>query len=126
MNREAVLVHQVHPVKLGFDITASIVSSFLLWRHRLAWGVLTRYLLPPVGSALVLRYGDVAALEQTPRGRYVLEHMPPATTALRLGGDTVMAVGAWRRRPRWMLAGAVLVAAGWSHGLFFEPLPRDR
>jgi hypothetical protein len=37
-----------------------------------------------------------------------------------------MAVGAWRRRPFWMLAGTLLVVAGWSHGLFFEPLPRDR
>ena len=123
---DAVQVHQVHPVKLGFDITASIVSNFLLWRHRLGWGILTRYLLPPIGSAVVLRYGDVEALGQTQRGRYVLEHMPPATTALRLAGDTVMAVGAWRRRPSWMLAGTLLVVAGWLHGLFFEPLPRDR
>ncbi len=126
MNRDAVLVHQVHRVKLGFDITASIVSNFLLWRHRLVSGILTRYMLPAAGSALVLRYADVEALAETPRGRYVLEHMPPATTVLRLAGDTVMAVGAWRRRPRWMLAGGMLVAAGWSHGLFFEPLPRDR
>jgi hypothetical protein len=123
---QAVLLHQVHPVKLGFDITASVVSNFLLWRHRRGAGILTRYLLPVVGSALVLRYGDVASLEETPRGRYVLEHMPPGATALRLAGDTVMAVGALRRRPSWMLAGTLLVVAGWSHGLFFEPLPRDR
>jgi hypothetical protein len=126
MSSNGVLVHQVHPVKLGFDITASVVSNFLLWRHRLVWGILTRYLLPPIGSAVVLRYGDVATLERTERGRYVLEHMPPATTALRLAGDTVMAVGSWRRRPGLMLAGGLLVAAGWSHGLFFEPLSRDR
>lgn len=126
MPTDAVLLHQVHPVKLGFDITASVVSNFLLWRHRLGWGILTRYLLPPIGSAVVLRYGEVAALERTPRGRYVLEHMPPETTVLRLAGDAVMAVGAWRRRPSWMVAGTLLVVAGWSHGLFFEPVPRDR
>ena len=120
------LVHQVHPVKLAFDVSASIISNFMLWRHRLAFGILARYLPPMVGSALVLRYADVQSLEQTPRGRYVLEHMPPATTAIRLAGDTVMAVGAWRRRPTWMLAGTLLVVAGWSHGLFFEPLPRGR
>jgi hypothetical protein len=121
---DAVLLHQVHPVKLGFDLTASVVSNFLLWRHRLVSGVLTRYLLPVAGSALVLRYADVEALAETPRGRYVLDHMPPAATALRLAGDTVMAAGAWRRRPGWMLAGGLIVAAGWSHGFVFEPSAR--
>ena len=126
MSSEAVLVHQVHPVKLGFDITASLISNLLLWRHRLVSGILTRYPLPVAGSGLVLRYADVEALADTPRGRYALGHMPPAATALRLAGDTVMAVGAWRRRPGWMLAGVLIVVAGWSHGLFFEPLARDR
>jgi hypothetical protein len=117
---EDVLVHQVHPVKLGFDISASLISNVLLWRHKLAAGVVSRYLLPVIGSALVLRFADLDRLRKTARGQYVLQHLPPETTALRLGGDTLMAVGAWRRRPSWMVAGALLVAAGWSHGLFFR------
>jgi hypothetical protein len=121
-DRTAMLVHQVHPVKLAFDISASLVSNVLLWRHRLSGGLASRYLLPIVGSALVLGFADLDRLRTTSRARYVLEHMPPASTALRLGGDTVMAVGAWRRKPSWMVAGALLVVAGWSHGLFFEPI----
>jgi hypothetical protein len=116
----------VHPVKLALDISASVISNFLLWEHRLVSGLMTRYTLPVVGSALALNLADIDALEKTPRGRYVLEHMPPQATALRLAGDTVMAFGAWRRRPSWMVAGALMVAAGWSHGLFFEPVARDR
>jgi hypothetical protein len=118
MDAEAILVHQVHPLKLVADISASIVSNILLWQHRLGAGIFARYLPPIIGSALVINLADMDTLKQSARGRYVLEHMPPATTAIRLGGDMVMAVGSWRRRPSWILAGAVIVAAGWSHGLF--------
>jgi hypothetical protein len=126
LDADEILVHQVHPAKLAFDISASIISNVLLWQHRLAAGLATRYGLPVAGSALVLGFADIDRLRNTPRARYVLEHMPPTSTALRLGGDTLMAVGAWRRRPSWLVAGALIVAAGWSHGLFFEPISRDR
>jgi hypothetical protein len=121
-----ILIHQVHPVKLAFDISASVISNFLLWQHRLGAGLASRYLLPVAGSGLVLRFADLDRLRDTARGRYVVEHMPPASTALRLGGDTLMAVGAWRRKPSWMVAGALMVAAGWSHGVFFDPISTDR
>ena len=125
VDRDAILVHQVHPVKLAFDITASLVSNALLWQHRLAAGLASRYILPVIGSALVLRFGDIDRLRETARGGYVLKHMPPASTGLRLGGDTLMAVGAWRRKPIWIVAGTLLVVAGWSHGVFFEPISTD-
>jgi hypothetical protein len=121
-----ILIHQVHPVKLGFDISASVISNVLLWQHHLRAGLLSRYLLPVIGSALVIRFADLDRLRYTARGRYVLEHMPPASTAMRLGGDTLMAIGAWRRKPSLMLAGALLVAAGWSHGLVSEPITTAR
>jgi hypothetical protein len=126
IDRDAIQLHQVHPVKLAFDITASVVSNFLLWQHRLGDGLVWRYLPPVVGSALVLGFADVDRLRDTRRGRYVLEHMSPASTALRLAGDTLMAVGAWRRQTSWLLAGALIVAAGWSHGAFFDPISTDR
>jgi hypothetical protein len=126
IDRDAILVHQVHPVKLAFDISASVASNVLLWQHRLGAGLVSRYLLPVMGSALVLGFADLDKLRDTRRGRYVLQHMPPASTALRLGGDTLMAVGAWRRKPSWLLAGALTVVAGWSHGVFFDPISTDR
>jgi hypothetical protein len=125
VDRDALLVHQVHPVKLAFDITASLISNALLWQHRLVAGLASRYLLPVVGSALVLSFADLDRLSNTKRGQYVLRHMPPASTALRLGGDTLMAVGCWRRKPAWIVAGTLLVAAGWSRGVFFEPISTD-
>jgi hypothetical protein len=115
MDPETVLLHQVHPAKLAFDICASIISNVLLWQHRLGVALLARYVPPVVGSVLVIRYADVEGLRDTPQGRYVLEQMPPASVALRLAGD--VGIGAWRRRPSWMAAGALMVVAGWSHGL---------
>ena len=118
---DTILVHQVHPLKLAADVSASIVSNVLLWQHRLGPAIFARYLPPLVGSAVVINLGDMEGLKRTPQGRYVLEHMPPEATAIRLGGDVVMAVGSWRRRPSWIVAGALIVVAGWSHGLLFEP-----
>jgi len=31
---EKALVHQAHPVKIGMDVTASVISNALLWRGR--------------------------------------------------------------------------------------------
>jgi hypothetical protein len=120
VDAETILIHQVHPFKVAADVAASVVSNLLLWQHRLTPGLLARYVPPIVASALVIRFGNMDGLGRTRRARYVLEHMPPATTAIRLAGDAVMGVGSWRRRPAWIVAGAVVVAAGWSHGLLFE------
>jgi hypothetical protein len=42
--------------------------------------------------------------------------MTPAMQELRFGGDLVMAIGAWRRRPSLIAAGAALVLLGWLRG----------
>jgi hypothetical protein len=33
---EKVLYHQIHPAKLAADISASLVSTYLMWRRRFA------------------------------------------------------------------------------------------
>ena len=47
---EAVLVHHVHPAKIGADITASVVSDVLLCKHKPRIAVAVRVLLPAAGS----------------------------------------------------------------------------
>jgi hypothetical protein len=111
-------------VKLGADISASVLSNVLLWRHRLGAGLLLRVGLPVLGSAVVLRYGDVENLRDTQAGPYVLANMPPAAVAVRLGGDVMMAVGAWRHSPRLIGAGLAVVLAGWSHGIIAKEMTR--
>jgi hypothetical protein len=118
---EAVLVHQVHPAKIGADITASVVSDVLLWKHKPRIAVAVRVLLPAAGSAAVLELADLGALAGTRRGQCVVDHMPPSAQAVRLAGDAVMGFGAYRHSRALLLLGAALVAASWSHAAWPRP-----
>lgn len=113
-----ILVHQVHPVKIGADVTASAVSNILLWRARPKAALAVRILLPVAGSLAVLGLADLDALATTGPGQYVLRHMPPSAQAVRLAGDAVMAIGARRHRPALLIGGAAIIAVGWSHALW--------
>jgi hypothetical protein len=116
MNTESLLLHQVHWPKLAADGGASIISLTLIWSGRRNLGLLVHFLVPMIASAVLLR-ADTAHLRSTRRGRYVLAHMPAAAQAVRLAGDAVMTIGAWRRNGFLIAAGILIVVAGWSHGL---------
>ena len=121
---EQVRVHQVHPAKIGADITASVVSDVLLWKHKPRTAVAVRVLLPVAGSTAVLVLADLGALARTRRGQYVTDHMPPPAQVVRLAGDAVMGFGAYRHSRALLLLGAALVAAGWSHAAWPQPSRR--
>jgi hypothetical protein len=112
---EGALLHQVHLVKLGADASASLISGALLWNSRPGTAIAVRLLVPGAASAAVLGLADLDSLARTRRGRYVLVHMPASAQAVRLAGDAVMALGAYRRSPVAIIAGAVVVGIGWSH-----------
>src|SRR5260370_29486213 len=120
VDRDAILVHQVHPAKLAFDIAASFVSNALLWQHRLAAGLASRYLLPIAGSVLVLSFGDLDRLRNTKRGQYVLHHMPPRTRRLHPAATTSMRAGPWPPKPPRIVAGTLFLAPGWFPAAFFH------
>jgi hypothetical protein len=115
---EGALIHQVHPAKISADVAASIISNALLWQARPKAAMTVRCVLPMAGSAAVLGLADLDALARTRRGRYVLAHMPPSAQVVRLAGDAVMGIGAYRRSSALMLAGAAVVMIGWSHALW--------
>jgi len=115
---EGALIHQVHPAKIGADVAASVLSNALLWQARPRSAIAVRVLLPLAGSAAVLSLADLDALARTRRGKYVLVHMPPSAQAVRLAGDVLMGIGARRRSATLLLAGAAVVAAGWSHAVW--------
>jgi hypothetical protein len=119
------VVHQVHPAKIGADITASVISNALLWKGRPKAAIAVRVLLPVAGSLAVLSLADLDPLARTRPGRYVLAHMPPAAQAVRLAGDALMGVGAHRRSAALLIAGASIVAAGWSHAAWPTNHPRQ-
>jgi len=115
---EGALIHQVHPAKMGADVAAAVVSSALLWRDHPRAAVAVRCVMPLAASAVVLSVADLDRLSRTRRARYVLAHMPPSAQALRLAGDALMGLGAHRRSAPLLLAGAAIIAAGWSHPLW--------
>ena len=88
----------------------------LLWQHRLVAGLVTRYVLPAVGSATVVSSADIERLRDTAAGRYVLANMSPGAMAVRFAGDVVTLIA----------LGLVIVAAGWSEGLvrYTREIPR--
>jgi len=113
MDRQAYLLHQVHAAKLATDISAAIVSGWLMWHRRVPAALLAGFVPAGIASALVTRR-DLSALADTRRGRYVMAHMPPAAQAAagwagrRVAGG-IQAPPVWHRcRPctgsRWVVA----------------------
>ena len=121
MDRNTYLLHQVHPAKLATDISADVVSTWLMWQRRPRAALLLAHAAAALASATVTRC-DLSPLQTTRRGRYVLSHMPPSAQALRYLGQVLAWYAAYRHRPAGVALGHVLIAAGWSHGL----LPRVR
>jgi hypothetical protein len=113
VSKDELLLHQVHWTKLTADGTASLV---LIWTGHRIVGLIVHFVTPAVASAVLLRT-DTSPLRSTRRGRYVLEHMPPVAQAVRLVGDAIMTVGAWRRSGYLIITGLLIVIPGWSHGL---------
>jgi hypothetical protein len=118
---DGAVIHQVHAAKIGADVGSAVVSNFLLWRERPAAAMAVRVIIPVAASGVVLALADLDGLSRTRRGRYVLAHMPLSAQAVRLAGDALMGMGAYRRSGRMMVAGAALIGAGWSHALWPGP-----
>jgi len=115
---DGAVIHQVHAVKIGADVVASVISNMLLWHDRPIPAMAVRVLVPVAGSAAVLGLADLDGLSRTRRGRYVLAHMPPSAQAVRMAGDAVMALGAYRRSAPMLLAGAAVIGIGWAHAVW--------
>jgi hypothetical protein len=121
MFAEKALYHQIHPAKLGTDITASIVSLYLLWQHQLVAGLLVHFVPPIIASALVMAYVDLEQQRTSRFGRYVARMMTRPIEAVRLFGDIVSVFGAWYRAPLVIAAGLAIVLAAWLSGLVTSP-----
>jgi hypothetical protein len=116
MDRNAYLLHQVHPLKVGADVAADVVSVRLMWQRRPIAALLVAHALAAAGSTVVLRR-DLSWLAATRRGRYVASHMPPTAQVLRYAGQCLAWRAAYGRRPAGIALGHLLVVAGWCHGL---------
>ena len=115
--RDKVLYHQIHPLKLGTDILASLVSLYFFWQHRLLIGLLLHLLPPFIASLVVICMVDLGTQRQSTFGQYLKRMMTHKIEAIRLSGDIVMVLGAWSRSPPLIGAGLAIVIAGWLSGI---------
>jgi hypothetical protein len=95
---ERALYHQIHRAKLATDLLAEVISTRLFWQRRVVAG-LAVHLVPPVVASAVLtrRTADLERLKGSPAGQYVRAETTPPMVALRVVGDALTVIGAWRR-----------------------------
>ena len=115
---EKVLYHQIHPLKLGTDIAAEIVSLPLFWLHWLWLGLAAHFAPPVIASALLISFADLEVQKNSSFGRYVKRMMTRPVEAARFLGDLVMVAGAWYHSVPVIALGLALVVAAWLSGLF--------
>jgi hypothetical protein len=70
-------------------------------------------------SGALIRWADLEPQRRSAFGRYVARSTTPSMQAVRMGGNIVMTVGAWRRRPRLLAIGLLVVLVGWLRGMLF-------
>jgi len=114
---EKVLYHQIHPLKLLTDWTASFAALPLLWRHRLRAALLVTF----VPSILIIRYVELEPYRRSAFGGYVERYMTREMQGVRLAGCLIMSLGAWYRKPWSVPLGVLVVLFGWSCGILFPP-----
>jgi hypothetical protein len=114
---EKALVHQIHPAKLATDVTASVVSTVLLWNHDLVGGLVVLFLPPIIATALVMRFVPLEPYRDSPAGRYITCYMTTAAQAARGIGALAMSIGAWSRSRALILLGLAIIAVAWGWGL---------
>jgi len=114
---DKVLYHQIHPLKLGADILASLVSLYFFWQHKLCIGLIL-HLVPPIIASLAVIYAfDLEPQRQSALGQYVKRTMTHGIEAIRLIGDILMVLGAWFHSIPLIRVGLAIVAAGWLNGV---------
>jgi hypothetical protein len=114
---DKVLYHQIHPLKLGTDILASLVSLYFFWQHKFLVGLIL-HLVPPIIASLVVIYAvDLEPQRQSAFGQYVKRTMTYRMETTRLIGDIVMVLGSWFRSLPLIGTGLAIVVAGWLSGI---------
>jgi hypothetical protein len=115
--RERVLYHQIHPLKLAVDVTSSLISTWLIWRHQFWLAMAFAWVLPIIVSSAMLRWMDFSHQRDSSLGRYIAFHMTRTAEALRMSGQIVVWLAAWRHAPWAIAAGVLLVIVGWTYSL---------
>jgi hypothetical protein len=116
--QEKRLYHQIHPLKLGTDILAEVLSLVLFWRRKLIAGFVVGLLPSIIASVLIMRWANLEKYKQSAFGRYIYTYMTPSAVITRILGTVVTHLGAWYRKPALIPLGLLMVVLGWVRGLW--------
>ena len=114
--RDKILYHQIHPLKLGTDATASVISLWFFWQHRLLPALILHIAPPLIASFFLIFFVDLESQRRSRFGRYVKRMMSHTVEAIRLAGDIVMVFGAWYHSIAIIAGGLVIVIGAWLSG----------
>ena len=92
---DKVLYHQIHPLKLGTDMIAALVSLYFFWQHKLLIGLLLHLGPPIVVSLFVVCLVDLEPQRQSAFGQYLKRMMTRKIEAVRFVGDIITVLGAY-------------------------------
>ncbi len=115
--QEKALYHQIHPLKLATDWGTGAIAFYLLWRRRLWPALLVMFVPATVVSGALIRWADLEPYRRSAFGRYVARSMTPAMQGVRFAGNGIMMLGAWYRRPAWLVGGLLVILFGWLRGV---------
>jgi len=118
--RDKILYHQIHPLKLGTDATASVISLWFFWQHRLLPALILHIAPPLIASFLLICFVDLESQRRPRFGGYVKRMMSHTIEAIRLAGDIVMVFGAWYHSIAIIAGGLVIVIGAWLSWLIPE------
>lgn len=120
---DRVLVHQIHPLKLGVDWGTAFLAAWCFWRHHPVLAVVTGFLPSILTSLALIKWADLGPYRTSAVGRRLARGMTPRIEGARLVGLLPFWGGAWVHLPFPMIAGIVWILACWGWAL--RPRARD-
>jgi len=118
--RDKILYHQIHPLKLGTDAAAAVISLWFFWNHQLLPALILHIAPPLIASFFLICFVDLELQRRSRFGRYVKRMMSHTVEAIRLAGDIVMVFGAWYHSFAIIAGGLVIVIGAWLSGFIPE------
>ena len=121
--RERLLYHQIHPLKLSTDIATALGAVILLWTHRLVPALIVGFVPSIAVSIGLIRWADLEPYRRSAFGRYISRFMTRRLELARFAGLIPLWGGAWLRSLPTVAFGAVWIFGCWLWGLrSFQPI----
>lgn len=115
--RERILYHQIHLVKLTADVSAGVYALAAFAHGWLLTGAAVAVVVPAAASFAVLTRADLERLKRSRPGAYVRKFMTPAAQVQRIAGFVVLSAAAWTHSYLLGVFGAALIIHAWTRGL---------